>query len=200
MLASQQSNIKYYSFLIVGILALLIARHSCGHGIISSTANITERGNGLVELKIQFDLVTFLQNSQSPKTLQQLSTLEPEHFSNIYKDVIHEFKKGLNVTQGKKAIALNQRFPSSEDVHALLKREFIESKLSKQAKKSIPYTFNERRFYQVFFMDFKIKKGSDLQSLSIQFPKALRNMYVTYSKSHTSELHTGETWRQISRY
>jgi len=75
----------------------------------------------------------------------------------------------------------------------LIKREFIESRLI-QGAKNIPYTFNERRFYQVFYFDFLISSPRDLQELSIAFPKELGTVYTTFTESTNQELHQGDIW------
>lgn len=174
---------------------VLLASNAYSHGVISSTARITERHNGMVEIKVQFDLVSFLNHKQTKYSLSQLSALSLEEFAVIYRDLIKHFNQTLSLKLGQHDVFFNKYYPSSEQVYELVKREFIESQMSEAARNSVPYTFDDRRFYQTMRFSFKLNKEDNISALKILFPPKLGNMYVTYSKAFSRELHAKETWQ-----
>lgn len=186
------------AFLFIVVLSItgLFSAHSFGHGVISSSATVTTRANNLVEIKIQFNLQTLLNNTEKKYSLTQLAALSDKEFGKLYYDIISIFDSGLKVTVDNSVVKLNKRYPAEKQVQGLIKREFIESRMSDAAKNNIPYTYDERRHYQVFYFGFKVKSSKELDTLKIDFPTALGDLYVTYSASRTSVLHEKESWLQ----
>ncbi len=81
--------------------------------------------------------------------------------------------------------------PAQEKMFSLIKTEFIESKINH----TTPYTYSDRRFYQVLNFDVRLSNIKDMAQLSIIFPKELGDVYVTYTQSNNQEIHPGETWQ-----
>ena len=177
-------------FLGVAVLPL----SSYGHGVVSTSVNITSRPNHLIEIKVQFNLYDLLSHAGKNYTLTQLPSMTEAQFESIYNDIVNIFNNELVANYEGKAIPLNSRYPSKEQVYALIKREFIESMMSDTAKKNLPYTFDERRFYHVFYFGFKMLDSTKLNLLKIDFPRALGDINVTYSTSKTTVLHEDESW------
>lgn len=193
---------------------------SYAHGLISSAATITSRANHLMEIKLQFNLLTVIDNLEDIHnindkinastdtmahrahstakhqryTLSQLVALSDKQFSVLYKELITHLDKSLQVSIAGRNITLNKRYPSQQQVSSLIKREFIESLMSEKAKRSTPYTYNERRHYQVFYVGFKVNNEAERNALKVTFPDALGDLNVTYSESTTSLLHKGQVW------
>ena len=78
----------------------------------------------------------------------------------------------------------------------LLKRELIETKVVQGSKDNL-YTFSDRRFYQVFYYDFRVSSADDLKQMSVKFPKELGAVYTTYTESINQEVHPGHTWSRM---
>ena len=181
-----------YRFTWLFIISLM-AFKAYGHGLVSASSKIKLRPHNLVEIQVQFDFIKLLNHSSKNYALPVVASLPKEKFGLLYSEVIKLFDKQLQVKKDKGLIGLNKRYPSQERVFELVKKQFIEQKFSSK-NKGTPYTFSDRRYYQVFNFDFKISKKEDLNKLKITFPKPLGNIDVTYSEPTTKELHKGEAW------
>ena len=174
-----------------------LSSYSFGHGLKSATANIEVRPNNLVELKVQFDLKKLLNHNSNQYSIPILAALSEEKFALLYNEIIKLFDNHLQIKNGDKSISINKRYPSQQQIRQVIKRQFIKSKL--MAKQAVePYTFSDRRYYQVFYFDFKLNVKNDLEALSISFPPELGNIYITFSESSNHEIHSGEKW-QLNR-
>ena len=111
----------------------------------------------------------------------------------LYRAVIKLFDRDLIIQKGAKTLGINTQFPTQQQVFSLLKREFIESQFINDPKNR-PYTFSDRRFYQVFYFDFLINSPQHIEDLSLSFPKELGGVYVTLTRSSNQEVTPGETW------
>ncbi len=180
-------------FLLLFVVSLM-AFKTYSHGLVSAASKIELRPNNLVEIQVQFDFIKLLNYRSKDYALPVIASLPKEKFGLLYVEVIKLFDKHLEVKKGKDLIALNKRYPSQERMFDVIKKQFIENKFSLK-NKGAPYTFSDRRYYQVFNFDFKISEKEDLNKLRISFPKALGNIDVTYSEPTTKELHKGEAWR-----
>lgn len=181
-----------YRFTLLFIVSLMAIK-AYGHGLVSASSKIELRPHNLVEIQVQFDFIKLLNHSSKDYALPVVASLPKEKFGLLYTEVIKLFDKQLQIKKGKGLIAFNKRYPSQEQVFEVVKKQFIEQKFSSR-NKGAPYTFSDRRYYQVFNFDFKISKKEDLDKLNITFPKPLGNMDITYSEPTTKELHKGEAW------
>ena len=173
-------------------LLMLIPNLFYAHGLSSASAKIELRPANLIEIQVQFNFIDLLNHKSHDYALPIIASLPKEKFELLYNEVIKLFKKNLLVKLKGKSIKLNRRFPSKEQVFNLLQQEFIGSKVMRNIK---PYTFSDRRFYQQFYFDFRLKSKKDLEQLKIQFPKELRGLYVTYTESKNQALNQGGTWQ-----
>lgn len=163
------------------------------HGIKAPTAKVELRSQNIINIQVQFNLIDLLNYKSKNYSLMAVAALPKAKFEKLYQEVIKLFNRSFTVKRAEKIIELNKRYPSSEQVYQLIQREFIEKKVT-ASDKHIPYTFSERRFYQLFNFDIRLKTIGDIKNVNISFPKELGDVYVTYSNSKTMELHTGETW------
>lgn len=173
------------------LITTLLSLNAYSHGVTQASANIILRPNNLVELKIQFDFIKLLNHKSDSYSLPFIVTLSPEKFSLLYKEVIKLFEKKLKIKNKKYTILLNKRYPTEEQILQLLKTELFESKIRKSGHL---YTQSDRRFYQAFIYDFRIKSKSDISNLHISFPEELGDIYVTLSESTNSLLPKNRVW------
>lgn len=166
---------------------------SYGHGISSATARVSLRPGSLIELQVQFNFIHLLNYKSHDYALPVIASLPEEKFGLLYDQVLKLFKEKLLIKMGPDALKMNMRFPSARQVQEVLKREFIETKFKKRNEKAL-YTFSDRRFYQVFYFDFRLPSAQAVQDLSIAFPKELGAVYVTYTESANKEVHPGDAW------
>ena len=164
-----------------------------GHGLASASAKIEVRPSRLVELTVQFDFIELLNHGSKVYPLPVVASLPEEKFALLYKEVIKLFDKELKVMLGTKAVVLNKRYPTEQQMFSLLKGQMVDSQFSNQV--SAPYTYSDRRFFQVLSFDFKLITAQQLSDMKVTFPKQLGDIYVTYSKSKSSSLHPGEPWQ-----
>lgn len=164
------------------------------HGVKSSSATVEILPNRLVNLKVQFHLLDFLHHSPESGvlTLPAVASM-PEHmFVSLYQSVLADFDDNLQVSLGEEPAVLNLRLPSPRQAHGLLKREFVESKYAGQG--SPPYTFDDRRFYQIFNYDFRLTPEQNIDDLHIRFPSKLGKIYVSFVSPQTRDVTPGEIW------
>ena len=176
------------------LLILFVAPRTYAHGISTATAKIEMRPGNLIELKIQFNLIDLLNHKEKKYSLPLIASLSEEKFGLFYKEIVKLFKQNLMIKIADQPINSNARLPTQAQMFALLKREFIETKFSKN-QQNIPYTFSDRRFYQIFYFDFRLKSPQDLEKLSIQFPQQLGTIYTTFTQSSNQEVHQGIPWK-----
>ena len=179
---------------------MVLCANTYSHGLTSTTAKIALRPGNLIELRVQFDFMGILNHRSHDYSLPVIASLPEDKFGLLYNEVIKLFKTKLTVKLGNDSltdtITTNMRFPSQQQVMNVLKRQFIQSQFL-QDKNNTPYTFSDRRFYQVFSFDFRLNALEDLKDLSITFPKPLGEVYVTYSESSNQAIHSGSDWRFI---
>lgn len=173
---------------------MLVSMNAYTHGITSTTATIALRPANLVELQVQFNFIDLLNHKSNNYSLPLIASLSDDKFGLLYQEVIKLFNKELRITKGIEILEINARFPTQIQMFDLIKREFIEKRVMKNAK-NIPYTFDERRFYQVVYFDFLINSAEDIQKLSITFPQPLGTVYVTLTQSSNQEVHKGAAWK-----
>ena len=174
------------------MLILVSSQMVCAHGVKNTSASIEIRPNGLVELQIQFHFVDVLNHIGKDTDLVSIAAIKPKQFQVLYQTVQQLFDKGLVVTYGKKELALNERYPSTEQALELTKREFLEK--TYLSDKSIPYTYSDRRFYQVFSFDFKLPKNSEIKDIKVSLSKELGEVNLTLSQSLTCHLNEVTNW------
>ncbi len=172
------------------IAALALPMNSYSHGISTATAKISARPAGVVELRVQFDFIDLLNHNSHDYSLPVIASLSQKEFGLLYKEVIKLFKNKLKIKNGAATLQPNMRLPTQEQMFSLIKTEFIESKISHTK----PYTYSDRRFYQVLNFDVRLSNIKDMAQLSIIFPKELGEVYVTYTQSNNQEVHRGEAW------
>ena len=163
-----------------------------GHGLASASAKIEVRPSRLVELTVQFDFIELLNHGSKVYPLPIVASLPEEKFALLYKEVIKLFDNELKVMLDTKAVVLNKRYPTEQQMFSLLKGQMVDSQFSSQV--SAPYTYSDRRFFQVLSFDFKLITSQQLSDMKVTFPKQLGDIYVTYSRSKSSSLHPGEPW------
>ena len=178
--------------LIIAIL-MLLSTHSQSHGITSASAHIAVRPGHLIELQIQFNFIDLLNHKSNDYSLPIIAALSEQKFGLLYKAVITLFNQKLIIKKAGNTLSLNKRLPTQKQVFALIKRQFVESRFIKD-KKNTPYTFSDRRFYQVFYFDFLLNAPTDLDQLSISFPQQLGTVYVTLTESSNQAIHQGDVW------
>jgi hypothetical protein len=176
------------------LFLLLFGSNVQSHGLKSASATISVRPNHLIELQVQFDFIQLLNHKNKNYSLGVIAALSDEDFGRLYDEVIKLFDRALLLEGEGHLLSLNRRYPSQSQMFGLLKRQFIESKLSGK-QKAAPYTFSDRRFYQVFFFDFKMRPSQSLKDLEVTFPEELGDVYVTVTRSRNREVHAGEVWR-----
>jgi hypothetical protein len=164
-----------------------------GHGLASASAKIEVRPSRLVELTVQFDFIELLNHGSKVYPLPIVASLPEEKFALLYKEVIKLFDNELKVMLDTKAVLLNKRYPTEQQMFSLLKGQMVDSQFSSQV--SAPYTYSDRRFFQVLSFDFKLITSQQLSDMKVTFPKQLGDIYVTYSRSKSSSLHPGEPWQ-----
>ena len=164
-----------------------------GHGLASASAKIEVRPSRLVELTVQFDFIELLNHGSKVYPLPVVASLPEEKFALLYKEVIKLFDNELKVMLDTKAVVLNKRYPTEQQMFSLLKGQMVDSQFSSQV--SAPYTYSDRRFFQVLSFDFKLITSQQLSDMKVTFPKQLGDIYVTYSRSKSSSLHPGEPWQ-----
>ena len=173
------------------LLFLLFTTLVSAHGVSSASARIEKRPANLIEIKVQFNLIDLLNHDSKKYSLPLIASLSDANFEIFYKEIIKLFQEKLLIQIGKNHIKSHNRFPSASQMFALIKREFIERKFSKNRL----YTFSDRRFYHVFYFDFLLQNEKDLKKLSIKFPEELGTVYTTFTQSTNQEIHHGRTWR-----
>ncbi|UVW34029.1 hypothetical protein NYF23_08260 [SAR92 clade bacterium H455] len=176
--------------LLVAITAVISAE---GHGLSSASAKIEVRPSRLVELSVQFDFIKLLNHGANAYPLAVVASLPEQKFALLYKEVIKLFDNELKVMVGNKAVVLNKRYPTEQQMLSLLKGQLVDAQFSSQG--SMPYTYSDRRFFQVLSFDFKLITAQQLSDMQVTFPKELGDIYITYSKSKSSNLHPGESWQ-----
>jgi hypothetical protein len=176
--------------LLLMITAVLSAE---GHGLTSASAKIEVRPSRLVELSVQFDFIELLNHGSKVYPLAVVASLPEEKFALLYREVIKLFDNEVKVMLGNKAVVLNKRYPTAQQMFSLLKGQLVDSQFSNQTSKL--YTYSDRRFFQVLSFDFKLITAQQLNDMQVTFPKELGDIYVTYSKSKSSSLHPGEPWQ-----
>ena len=175
------------------------------HGIKSSSATIEVLPNRLVNIKVQFHIVDFLHNTPESRALplQVLASMPKKMFALLYQSVLAIFDAELQVTLRSQAslnpkpVSLNLRLPTSEQAHRLLKRELVENNHSGQG--SPPYTFDDRRFYQVFNYDFRLSTEQNIGDLNIIFPRELGEVYVSFITPQMRHVEPGKIWSFVDR-
>lgn len=182
-------RIRFLIFIFISAMSLSINSYS--HGISSATAKISARPAGVVEISVQFNFIDLLNHNSHEYSLAVIAALSDKEFGLLYKEVIKLFKNNLTIKKGTKTLPPNMRIPTQAQMFSLIKSEFINSKIIHKN----PYTFSDRRFYQVMNFDVRLTDKQDLAQLSIDFPKELGDVYVTYTESNNQEIHRGETWR-----
>ncbi len=190
---------KLKTWLFALFLIVFVAPCTYAHGISTATAKIEMRPGNLIELKIQFNLIDLLNHNEKKYSLPLIASLSEEKFGLFYKEIVKLFKQNLIIKIADQPINSNARLPTQAQMFALLKREFIETKFSKN-QQNIPYTFSDRRFYQVFYFDFRLKNPQDLEKLFIQFPQQLGTIYTTFTQSSNQEIHQGDSWKYSLRH
>ena len=187
---------KYISLTFLFFLSFLsfLSFNALSHGVKSATANVEVRPGNLIELKVQFDLIKLLNHNSNQYSLALIAALPDEKFALFYQEIIKLFDKRLMIKSAGKPVSVNKRYPSQQQVAQLIKRQFISSRLSTE-QATDPYTFSDRRYYQVFYFDFRLSSKQDLDNLSVVFPPELGNIYITLSHSSNHEVHSGEAWR-----
>lgn len=186
-----QKIIVLMSFL---ISVMTLSVNSYSHGISSATATISARPAGVVELSVQFDFIDLLNHNSHNYSLPVIAALSEKEFGLLYKEVMKLFSNNLKIKKGSEALPPNMRFPTQEQMYSLIKTEFIESKITHTK----PYTYSDRRFYQILNFDVRLSNPSDIAQLSITFPKELGDVYVTYTQSTNQEVHRGGSWNYKS--
>ena len=182
-------KIRFLVFIFINVMTL--STNSYSHGIKTATAKISARPAGVVEISVQFNFIDLLNHNSHDYSLPVIAALSEKEFGLLYKEVIKLFKNNLKIKNGTKTLPPNIRFPTQAQMFSLIKSEFINSKITHKK----PYTFSDRRFYQVMHFDVRLTGKQDLAKLSINFPKELGGVYVTYTESSNQEIHHGETWR-----
>lgn len=190
--------IKYYIFiakcvLLASLFLYTLINEATAHGLTSASATIELRPNRLVELKVQFDLIDLLNHKEKKYSLSSLASLNDEQFAQLYSQIVKLFDVRLNVKNKQGLMTLHRRYPSKEDVFMLIKRQFISETLDIEAQ-AIPYTFSDRRYYQIVYFDFKLNDSSRIDDVLVEFPDELGDIYVTYAEPTTREVHKGEIW------
>lgn len=181
-------------FLRLLFIALILSSFNAySHGITATSAEIQVRPSNLIELKLQFNWMDLLNHQSNQYSLAVVASLPEDQFALLYNAVKKLFQTELVIKKGATRLELNMRFPSQDQVFKLLKREFVETQFQR-TQTDIPYTFSDRRFYQVFYVDFLIDSHQDINALSISFPKPLGDIYTTLSYSSNQELHEGTVW------
>mgnify|MGYP001130771186 FL=1 len=104
-----------------------------GHGLASASAKIEVRPNRLVELRVQFDFIELLNHGSKVYTLAVVAALPDEKFALLYKEVIKLFDNELKVMLGTKAVVLNKRYPTAQQMFSLLKGQLVDSQSRLQA-------------------------------------------------------------------
>ena len=184
-------NGKISFIMAVFLTAMTLSINSYSHGIKTATAKISARPAGVVEISVQFNFIDLLNHNSHDYSLPVIAALSEKEFGLLYKEVIKLFKHKLIIKNGSKTLPSNMRLPTQAQMFSLIKTEFIESKITHQK----PYTFSDRRFYQVMNFDVRLTNTQDLALLSVVFPKELGDVYVTYTQSNNQEIHRGEVWR-----
>ncbi len=174
----------------VFIAAMTLSINGYSHGISSATAKISARPAGVVEISVQFNFIDLLNHNSHDYSLPVIAGLSEKEFGLLYKEVIKLFKNNLKIKKGSKILLPNMRPPTQEQMFSLIKTEFIESKIIHKK----PYTYSDRRFYQIMNFDVRLAGTQDLAQLSVIFPKELGDVYVTYTQSNNQEIHRGEAW------
>ena len=208
------ANITCWIKLALGIGGLLLSPFSLAHGLKDPTANIEVFPNGLVNIKVQFYLLDFLKRQGAANEtvdLAALAVMPPPVFQMVYDTVRQAFVEQLTVTchaaklDRKTAgelqaepqfdaqqLILNRRFPSGEQAHRLIQREVVEAQYANSGKP--PYTYDDRRFFQVFNADFKLTAKQSAECLRIRLPSELGTVYVSYSSIQARHVDADEEW------
>lgn len=175
------------------VVLALLSVNSFGHGLVSTTAEVSLRPHNLIEVQVQFDFSALLNHNSNAYSLSLLASLNDEKFGLLYGEVIKLFDRRLIVKNKGIPIDLHRRYPTQEQVFGLLKQQFIESTMG-PSQFSLPYTYSDRRFYQLAFFDLKLNSSEDLKNLEITFPPELGDVYVTFNEPKTVEVHKGKAW------
>jgi len=181
--------IKPYLLLVMAVVAVSAE----GHGLTSTSAKIEVRPSRLVEISVQFDFIELLNQGSRRYPLAIVAALPEDKFGLLYKEVVKLFDRELKVLLSNEQVVLNRRYPSQQQVFSLLKNQFVDSQFS--TKSRMPYTYSDRRFFQVMSFDFKLVTTKKLENLAVIFPQQLGDVYVTFSKAKSSSTHPGERWQ-----
>ena len=159
--------IKPYLLLVMAVVAV----SSEGHGLTSTSAKIEVRPSRLVEISVQFDFIELLNQGSRRYPLAIVAALPEDKFGLLYKEVVKLFDRELKVLLSNEQVVLNRRYPSQQQVFSLLKNQFVDSQFS--TKSRMPYTYSDRRFFQVMSFDFKLVTTKKLENLAVIFPQQL---------------------------
>ena len=187
-------------FLLIIVALMTFSAGVNAHGIKSSSATVEVLPNRLVNIKVQFHMVDVLHAAPgtSALTLPVVAAMPEQMFASLYEAMLAEFDVGLQASLlaqpglSRQSVVLNKRLPSAQQVQGVLKRELVESKYAGQGKP--PYTFNDRRFYQIFNYDFRLAPGQSIDDLKIVFPAQLGEIFVSFTAPQTRNVAPGETW------
>ena len=171
-----------------------------GHGLRESTAEIKVLENRLVTIKVQFNLIDYLNSearSKSPIDLEMISVMPEGMFESVYASVTESFLSGMQVfckrlDGSAQRIHINARFPSAQQAKGLIKRERVEKQYSGNGKP--PYTYSDRRFFQVFNFDFRLAKGDSIDCLRMRFPSQLADVFTSFSEQQTRHVAPMSEW------
>jgi hypothetical protein len=175
------------------LLMAAVAVSAEGHGVTSTSAKIEVRPSRLVEISVQFDFIELLNQGSKKYPLAIVTALPEDKFGLLYNEVVKLFDRELKVLLDNEKTALNKRYPSQQQVFNLLKSQLFDSRFS--TRSLIPYTYSDRRYFQVVSFDLKLVTTQQLDKLAVIFPQQLGDVYVTFSKSSSRSAHRGELWQ-----
>jgi|TARA_B110000238_G_scaffold182901_1_gene209037 hypothetical protein len=183
--------------LMMSIILLLISTLSLpaqSHGLTSASAKIEVRPSRLVEISVQFDFIELLNHSSKQYPLPIVAALPEDKFNLLYLEVLKLFTMKMKISIGDKLIDVNKRFPTVQQVKSVLQSQFMNSQFSAQS--NLPYTFSDRRFFQIVSFDFKLKSLEKIDDLKVLFPDELGDIYVTYSTTNSGHVNSGKVWEK----
>tara|TARA_B110000503_G_C7019340_1_gene359062 strand:+ start:122 stop:700 length:579 start_codon:yes stop_codon:yes gene_type:complete len=175
------------------LLMAAVAVSAEGHGVTSTSAKIEVRPSRLVEISVQFDFIELLNQGSKKYPLAIVTALPEDKFGLLYNEVVKLFDRELKVLLDNEKTVLNKRYPSQQQMFNLLKSQLFDSRFS--TRSLIPYTYSDRRYFQVVSFDFKLVTTQQLDKLAVIFPPQLGDVYVTFSKSSSRSAHPGELWQ-----
>lgn len=178
-------------------LVFLVPAYTSAHGVSNTTATINLRPHGMVELNVQFHFIDLMHHMHKGINLASVAAMTPEKFKPLYQSVVELFDRQLILTQNKNRLVLHARYPDIGQVLGLLKREFLEK--SHGIDKNAPYTFGDRRFYQVFTFDVTLPNKNNIKSVKVSLPKTLGEVNLTINQSLTCHLNQVTAWTVFPR-